>query len=815
MEQGFFIPIGETIIHNTKAQAVLELTDQNPHGILGGATGSGKSELILTIITSIAMKYSPEDINFAVIDFKAGSTSDLVKGFPHCAGVASDLEDADSIIRAINLLKAENARRQKLLTNAVAKGIISKAEAAEYREAREKNKDIPPLPLLLIIVDEYGELKKQYDQFASELATIAKQGRSRFVYLLLADNESKTFSSISSNIAYRICLGFSDIADVHAVLNTPIKKEDKIFQQYAQTDSEGKIPRGRGILNSNGKMMAFQSPYVRADAAGFKSQLDAYIEYTKMKYEVNGNEAYCVLPKELSDKYYGDVGRFLNNFDYRTGKYSLSFDWHIPIGVYDDTIHNRRPFYYVNPPLENIVFIGNKGSGKTSALKTVLFNTINCISPKMCNIIILNFAENFNYDEYRSMPHVCDVLDLGIGVKKETKEKLDRALMVLHNIIKEQSGRFINERVEYLVFIDGYKFFLDHYPKIEMKVRDLITEGKAAGISFIIATNKFRYIPDVVRGVLQQRVLLRNSDDEFGFVFSGKCEKKASSLKAGRGIVEDEDSHYFDMQISFPACVAPEQYLVAIDDYKLSYYADNTYRAKSLPFMPNVIFLDQVRNAIKYDLCDICFGIETERLKLIKESLFDIDCILVEGTVQSGKTFLVNLIIEQLLTYKDECSLLIIDNDRQQHYSPNKPNIEYISSERTFDFLSTINEYVCDKDKETVVIIDDLHSLFLKIRQKNKSVYDLFIQWIKMQRSNNHHIHFVISYAAEANAYEFLSGFELNERILLGNKVMSSRFAAPVQLKTATVNTTIDKYYAWVCIHDSISCVKLINKIRG
>lgn len=811
MEQGFFIPIGTTISKNREERAILELTDQNPHGILSGMTGSGKSELILTIITSIVIKYSPEEVNFAIIDFKAGSTSDLVVGLPHCAGVASDLEDSDAIVRAINLLKAESSRRQKILTDAVKAGIISKAEASEYRMAREKNKSLEPLPLLLIIVDEYGELKKQFDKFDAELATIAKQGRSRFMYLLLADNESKSFHGVSSNISYRICMGFSDISEIHAVLNLPIKKEDKVFIEYSCKNAEGKIPRGRGIINSNGNIVAFQSPYVRASTQGYKSQLDAFIINAKLKYEARGIIAYCVLPSQLPEKYLGDAGKFLNGFDYKTGKYSLSINWNIPIGVFDDTLHNNRPYYYVNPPLENLVIVGNKGSGKTSAMKTILFNVMNRISPKMCNVIIMNFGDSYSFDEFKDMPHVSDVLDLGMGVKKEAREKLERSLSVLRNIIDKQSGKFIGERTEYLIFIDGYKFFSDHYPQIEMHLRDIITGGKTAGISFVITCNKIRYISENVRGVLQQRILLRNADDELGFVFSGKCEKKASTLCLGRGIIEDDDCHYFDMQISYPACIDPKSYEIAIKDFKRIYYSENTFRANAIPYMPSVLSLKQVISSSRDNLCNIYFGMETTKLGSVCKSLYDIDFLFIEGTVQSGKSFLIDMIIEQLKKYKSECTMVILDNNKQQHYSPDKPNIECISAENSFGFISSISEYNFEEGKETFFIIDDYHLLFANIKAKDKSVYDTFYRWIQNQRSSNAQAHFVIANAAEANGFEMFPNFQFNERILIGNRQMMSRFAAPASLKSATTNVAIDKNYAWICFADTNMYAKLIN----
>lgn len=506
-----------------------------------------------------------------------------------------------------------------------------------------------------------------------------------------------------------------------------------------------------------------------------------------------------------------DAGQFFRGYSGWSGRYLFRTDGNIPIGLLDDTTRNEKRLYTVAPFRKNLLFLGNKGCGKTTALKTVLFGVTQNISPEKCNIIVLNFGEPGSFDEYRDLPHFCDVLDLGVGAKRESREKLERLPTILRQIIRNQSSLSQEKKTEFLLVIDGYSAFADSCPKIELEMQTLLVEGKAAGISLVITNRQSRTIPSEVRNSLQQRILLRSEDLDADLISEGTRRNQASRLCAGRGIVAAEDGRYFEMQLSFPACVPPEQYLAAVKDYARSYYDKNSYRAKAIPFMPEVLSLEQVRAKAVGSGCNILFGLDYADLQPVGLSLREMDCVFIEGTDRSGKSFLISQILRQLKRMPRECMVFFLDG-KGQNPMPSGPNLTYIGPENLFVFLKSIENISLEAERETVVLVDDLQALYDKAAAKDKSVYDRFYRWLNVQRTSNRHVHFVLSCSAEANGYEVLPGFRFRERILLGNMMMQRRFAAPDALKNSYQNTTLSPYDAWIDLAGNISRVKLLNR---
>ncbi len=174
-----------------------------PHGLIVGATGSGKSELLRTLITGLAIGHPPERLAFLMADFKGGATFAPLATLPHVAGMVTNLDaDAARIDRFRDALAGEVQGRQELFAAA---GVTS---LDSYAGIRTHRTDLRALPRLLVIVDEFSELLGSRPDLAELFAGIGRVGRSIGMYLLLATQRLDTgrIRGLESHLSYRLCL---------------------------------------------------------------------------------------------------------------------------------------------------------------------------------------------------------------------------------------------------------------------------------------------------------------------------------------------------------------------------------------------------------------------------------------------------------------------------------------------------------------------------------------------------------------------------------------------------------------------------------
>jgi type VII secretion protein EccCa len=199
-----------------------------PHGMLIGTTGSGKSEFLRTLILSLAATHHPDQVNLLLTDFKGGSTFLGMEKLPHTAAVVTNMEEeAELVSRMGEVLSGELDRRQTILRQAGiqvgAAGALS--GVAEYEKHRERGADLPPLPTLFVVVDEFAELLQNHPDFIQLFDRICRVGRSLRVHLLLATQSLNTggvrIDKLEPNLTYRIALRTTSSAESKAVIGTP------------------------------------------------------------------------------------------------------------------------------------------------------------------------------------------------------------------------------------------------------------------------------------------------------------------------------------------------------------------------------------------------------------------------------------------------------------------------------------------------------------------------------------------------------------------------------------------------------------------
>ena len=195
-----------------------------PHGLIVGATGSGKSELLRTLVTGLTISHSPEQLSLVLIDFKGGATFAGVTELPHVAGLITNLADDLGLVdRVRDALIGEQQRRQQLLRDA---GNVDSLRDYQIRQAAggtdAAGRPLEPLPYLLIVVDEFGELLSARSDFIDLFVQIGRVGRSLGMHLLLATQrlEEGRLRGLESHLSYRICLRTFSAAESRAVIGT-------------------------------------------------------------------------------------------------------------------------------------------------------------------------------------------------------------------------------------------------------------------------------------------------------------------------------------------------------------------------------------------------------------------------------------------------------------------------------------------------------------------------------------------------------------------------------------------------------------------
>lgn len=158
-----------------------------PHGLVAGTTGSGKSEILQSYILSAATLFHPYEIGFVIIDFKGGGMVNQFKDLPHLIGAITNI-DGKEIDRSLKSIKAELLKRQSLFAEANVNHID------KYIKLYKEGKVQIPLPHLVIVVDEFAELKAEQPEFMKELISAARIGRSLGIHLILATAETSRTS---------------------------------------------------------------------------------------------------------------------------------------------------------------------------------------------------------------------------------------------------------------------------------------------------------------------------------------------------------------------------------------------------------------------------------------------------------------------------------------------------------------------------------------------------------------------------------------------------------------------------------------------
>ncbi|MEU9605582.1 FtsK/SpoIIIE domain-containing protein [Streptomyces sp. NPDC048057] len=195
----------------------VDLAADGPHALIAGTTGSGKSELLQTLVASLAVANRPDELNFVLVDYKGGSAFAECELLPHTVGMVTDL-DTHLVERALVSLGAELKRRERILADAGAKDIDDFLAKRATSVA-----GLDPLPRLVLVIDEFASMVRELPDFVSGLVNIAQRGRSLGIHLILATQRPSgaVTSDIRANTNLRIALRTTDVGESRDIIDGP------------------------------------------------------------------------------------------------------------------------------------------------------------------------------------------------------------------------------------------------------------------------------------------------------------------------------------------------------------------------------------------------------------------------------------------------------------------------------------------------------------------------------------------------------------------------------------------------------------------
>ena len=536
----------------------LDLSDRahGPHGLVAGTTGSGKSEILQTYILSMATRFHPYEIGFVIIDFKGGGMAGQLKGLPHLVGTITNIDEHE-VSRSLRSIRAELQKRQHLFSQAGVNHIdryIEKYKAGGVRE---------PLPHLVIIVDEFAELKAQQPDFMKELISAARIGRSLGVHLILATQKpaGQVSEQIWSNSHFRICLKVQGKEDSNEVLKSPLAAEireagraylqvgnNEIFELFQSAYSGGlasSSPGGKEYtvyqFTSKGKRMPVYEKKI-LHGSEQETQLEAAVRQVRTYCEAEKIKKLTdiclpVLPEVIPYmKLAGDMPQEAA----RAGVLC-------PIGIYDDPDHQYQGVYSIELGRQNTMIIGSSQSGKTNLLQTVIRGLSSRYSPEEVNLYVIDFA-SMNLKSFESLPQIGGVVTPG------EDEKLKNLFKLLSGEITKRKEKLLESGISsfaayretgqcdlplIVLLIDNLTGLRELYLQESDELPAICREGIQAGICVIAANTQTQGIGYRYLSAFSCRIALFCHDaGEYSALFN-YCRIRPEHIP-GRALVEIE-----------------------------------------------------------------------------------------------------------------------------------------------------------------------------------------------------------------------------------------------------------------------------------
>ncbi|RAY13178.1 type VII secretion protein EccC [Actinomadura craniellae] len=553
---------GRPLILDLKEAAQLGM---GPHGLCVGATGSGKSEMLRTLVLALAAGHPPERVSMVLVDYKGGATFAPFADLPHVAGVITNLEDDAGLIeRVYASLAGEVQRRQQVLRDA---GNI--ANIGDYAYQRAHRPELPPLPHLLVIIDEFGELLTARPDFIELFLSIGRIGRSIGVHLLLSSQriEGGKLRGLDTYLSYRLGLRTFSEEESRTVLDTPdafhlpalpgfgyLKVDTSVYQRFKAGYVSGPY---RGQVAAEEEEPAGPVPVLPYTAYNTAGSAGGPAPGITAGGPEGSGEAEEALPERtvgptLLDVMVGGLarhGRRIQNIwlpplpaattlDAVTGPVAVTgrgmrlpvrlAPLHVPIGLLDDARRQWQGTWNLDLTAAggHIAIIGGPQTGKTTLLRTLVMSLALTHTPDQVAVYALDLVGG-GLQALSALPNVGGVAG------RTDRERVRRTVEEIRGMLEHRQEVFRDRGIDsvqrlramhaagevpelpcadVVLCVDGFGSIRNDFEEIDDMVSDLMQRGGGYGIHLVAGMLRWNDVRIAMQSNFGQRVELRLND---------------------------------------------------------------------------------------------------------------------------------------------------------------------------------------------------------------------------------------------------------------------------------------------------------------
>ncbi len=684
-----------------------------PHGLLIGATGSGKSEFLRTLVLGLAATHSSELLNFVLVDFKGGATFASLDRLPHTSAVITNLEgQAGMVDRMGDAIVGEVMRRQELLAKAG-----NFANLKDYEKARAGGAPLAPLPSLFIVCDEFSEMLTANPEFIEIFVQIGRVGRSIGVHLLLASQrlEEGRLRGLDTHLSYRIglrtfsamesraVLGVGDAYDLpkapgHGYLkfgSEPLQrfKAAYVSGSFKKAGQGGERRRNPDIDLIHDFSTRFipvpekpknAEPEVNWDVKPGESLLDVMID----RIVGQGPPAHQVWlpPLDISDPLdlpFGQVG-LVEGRGLTVANPELRGALRVPIAIIDKPALQLRDLMWVRlaeGAAGHVAVAGGGQSGKSQLLRTLITGLALTHTPQEVQIYCLDFGGG-SLGALRDLPHVGGVagrLD-ALQVRRTVSEVAElltnrEARFAQHGIESmaayrklRAAGRFNDDPFgDVFLVVDGWTTIRETFDDLEPIITDITTRGLAYGVHVVAATLRWRDFRPAIADQFGTKIELKLGDPSDSICRNRKVAPNVPS-RPGFGVTSDG---------LFTLALRPEIDAVGPADELIRQISKHWTAAPAprVRMLPNVYAYDRM-SFDRLDRWTLPIGVADDLTPATIDFMSDVHLVAF-GESECGKSTMLRQVATSIAQrYEpDEAKILIVDPRRSLLGSVTTPHL--------------------------------------------------------------------------------------------------------------------------------------------